>query len=305
MTRPSTAAGTLAAQPPQRIGSSPGSGAISGNSRVAPHPAPVDPVLQPPQAGALGGERAARGDRLPSPVPISASARRCGTARRSGLPASARRRLAASGGPWPHGVDARPSRADAPSIVATSPAAKICGSAGRAQGFVDRDKAALRRAAARSRRATAPPRPRSPTAPRRTRSRRPSAQTSRPGSTRTTGVVGDKPRCRARAKICSNRRPTRRLCDGSSASRVTSVTSSAAPHSRASRCCADKRELDPAGAAADHGEPQPRHLPCARQQRLPARRETGDRLDRDRVLGRARAHRRARGAEPMSSDSKS
>ncbi len=33
MTRPSTAAGTLAAQPPQRIGSSPGPGSISGNSR--------------------------------------------------------------------------------------------------------------------------------------------------------------------------------------------------------------------------------------------------------------------------------
>jgi hypothetical protein len=33
MTRPSTAAGTFAAQPPQRIGSSPGSGCISGNSR--------------------------------------------------------------------------------------------------------------------------------------------------------------------------------------------------------------------------------------------------------------------------------
>ena len=32
MTRPSTAAGTLAAQPPQRIGSAPGSGSISGNS---------------------------------------------------------------------------------------------------------------------------------------------------------------------------------------------------------------------------------------------------------------------------------
>ena len=48
-----------------------------------------------------------------------------------------------------------------------------------------------------------------------------------------------------------------------------------------------KRELDPAGAAADHGEAQPRHLARPRQQRLPARREPVDRFDRDRVLGGA------------------
>jgi hypothetical protein len=48
-----------------------------------------------------------------------------------------------------------------------------------------------------------------------------------------------------------------------------------------------KGELDPAGAAADHGEAQPRHLARPRQQRLPARREPVDRFDRDRVLGGA------------------
>ena len=48
-----------------------------------------------------------------------------------------------------------------------------------------------------------------------------------------------------------------------------------------------KREFDPAGAAADHGKAQPRDLAGARQQRLPARREPVDRLDRDRVLGGA------------------
>ena len=48
-----------------------------------------------------------------------------------------------------------------------------------------------------------------------------------------------------------------------------------------------ERQLDAAGAAADHREAQPRHLAGAGEQRLPARRETGDRLDRDRVLGRA------------------
>ena len=46
-----------------------------------------------------------------------------------------------------------------------------------------------------------------------------------------------------------------------------------------------KRELDPAGAAADNGEAKPRHFSRARQQRLPACREPVDRLDRDRVLG--------------------
>src|SRR6266446_9199126 len=44
-----------------------------------------------------------------------------------------------------------------------------------------------------------------------------------------------------------------------------------------------KRQLDPAGAAANHREAQPRHFGGAGEQRLPARRETGDRLNRDRI----------------------
>ena len=47
-------------------------------------------------------------------------------------------------------------------------------------------------------------------------------------------------------------------------------------------------QLDAAGPAADHGEPQPRQAPGARDERFPARRELGDRLDRNRVLGRTR-----------------
>ena len=58
-----------------------------------------------------------------------------------------------------------------------------------------------------------------------------------------------------------------------------------------------KGELDAAGAAADDGEAEARHLPCAGKQRLPLRGEMVDRLDCDRVLGGAgdivRAGRRA------------
>ena len=53
-------------------------------------------------------------------------------------------------------------------------------------------------------------------------------------------------------------------------------------------------ELDTAGATADHREPQPRHCPGAGQQVSPPRREIGDRLDRDRVLDGARDIMRAR-----------
>jgi hypothetical protein len=56
-----------------------------------------------------------------------------------------------------------------------------------------------------------------------------------------------------------------------------------------------QRQFDPAGAAADHGEPQPGPSSGLRQQRFPARREARDRLDRDRMLGRPRHLIGARG----------
>ena len=46
-----------------------------------------------------------------------------------------------------------------------------------------------------------------------------------------------------------------------------------------------ERQLDTAGAAANNREAQPRHIGGAGEQRLPARRETGDRLNRDRMRG--------------------
>ncbi len=54
-------------------------------------------------------------------------------------------------------------------------------------------------------------------------------------------------------------------------------------------------ELDSTGTAADYSEAEARHLPCVGKQRLPARGEVVDRLDRDRVLGGARDIVRARG----------
>ena len=66
--RASTSAGTFAAQPPQRIALSPAASSasvIAGSSVYSPHPAPVDPVLEQPQAASIGRERAARGDGPP------------------------------------------------------------------------------------------------------------------------------------------------------------------------------------------------------------------------------------------------
>ena len=105
----------------------------SGHRRaigVAAHPAPVDPVLEPPQPRgpeATNGPREATASRRR--VPISARPRRCGTARFS-------RGRRGRGAGWRPAAGRRarhrrrPSRADAPRIVATSPAAKTRGSPG-------------------------------------------------------------------------------------------------------------------------------------------------------------------------------
>ena len=75
--------------------------------------------------------------------------------------------------------------------------------------------------------------------------RLPSAQISAPGSTRTISLSVSTAMSR-RARIRSNSRRTRGLCDGSSASRVTSVTSTAPLHRPASRCCAESASSTPA-----------------------------------------------------------
>ena len=240
---------------------------------IAPHPAPVDPVLEPPQIRPLGGEGPARGDGMP----VAGADQGQPAALRHGAPQPlAGERAAQIGGErraLADGVDpgflAR--MGDHRRDIAGREDARI---AGRAQGLVDRDKAARRSRAAQSRRAMGPHPPRSPTAPRRNRSagrRRRSARQARP----------ERPRCRsarrsrARRKSARTNGRTRRLCDGSNASRVMRATSSGAAPSPASRYWADKRQLDTAGAAADDGEPQPPHLSGAGQQGFPALRQNG------------------------------
>jgi len=94
--------GTLAAQPPQRIGLLPASGSISRQFAVTPHPAPVDPVLQLPQKRAIGRERAARRRRHARPryrsTPARAvAARRATAVCRRALVASSRRAAVLAG----------------------------------------------------------------------------------------------------------------------------------------------------------------------------------------------------------------
>ncbi len=113
--------------------------------------------------------------------------------------------------------------------------------------------------------------------------RRPSAQISAPGSTRmivTAGQQGD-------AALGEN--PLEPKADPAVVRRQQCI---AGDEGDLDRSVAQPREamlrrqcqLDAAGAAADHGEAQSPHRPGAAQQGFPARREMGDRLDRDRVL---------------------
>ncbi len=111
------------------------------------------------------------------------------------------------------------------------------------------------------------------------------------------------PRCRSAhaiprsAKIRSNRWRTRRLCDGSSVSRVTRVTSSGATPSPASRYCADSASSTPPAPPPTIARRSPGTSRARASNASQRRGKTGDRLDRDRVLGCAgdivRARRRA------------
>ena len=91
--------------------------------------------------------------------------------------------------------------------------------------------------------------------------RLPLVQTSAPGSTRTTALPV-KTVIRRSPRIRSNRRPTARIMR-----REEPVTSDEGNLYRGELREAMLRregEFDPAGAAADDGEAQPRHLPGAR-----------------------------------------
>ena len=114
--------------------------------------------------------------------------------------------------------------------------------------------------------------------------RLPSAQISAPGSTRTTSLLGqhrdpalgedpleeaaDPPVVRRQQRLPGHQRNLDRA-----------AAQGGEPILRR------ERQLDTGSTAADHREAQPRHLLRPGEQRLPSAGETGDRLDRDRVLG--------------------
>ena len=284
MTRPSTAAGTFAAQPPQRIGSSPGSGCISGNSRVAPHPAAVDPVLQLPQPRAIRDKRSARRDGLLVP---GADQRQRALLRHGAPQPAAGEGAAQIGGErrtLADGVNPRllarmgEHRRD----VAGREDPRV---SGRAQPVVDRDEALRRQ---RQTGVGEPGRGTGLGHPQRLVEFDPPAIGAEQNTRRDThdGAAGEHGHPVIGEDLLEQpadpgivRRQQRLAGDQGYLDRVALQSGQAVLRR--------KRELDPAGAAADHGEAQPRHLARPRQQRLPAHREPVDRLDRDRVLGGA------------------
>ena len=222
---------------------------------------------------------------MPSPVPINASARFCGTARRSLRPASARRRLSASGGPGAHRVDAgllarmRRHRRD----VAGGEYRCV---ARRAQRLVNHQKSAL---VERQPGIGQPWRAARLGDPQRfVESDRVAVRRDQPaGFDPPSPACRSPPGCRAVRAGARDDRARCRLCEGSRPSRVTSVTSGAVPSSPASRCCAASASSTPPAPPPTTASRKFRVVRGAREQRLPAPAEPVDRLDGDGVLGGA------------------
>ena len=283
MTRPARRPAPLRHSRRSASASSAGSGDMAGNSRVAPHPASVDPVLEPPQCR-RHGPRKGRARRPPARRRCRSAPTRAAAARRG---AGSYRRARA---------EDLQRAADLAELHRRPPyrAGGLSSSRRRRQR-----RCASRRASAAFRRSQRSPRRQRQTGlPEPRRGSRlghpqrlveldplPSAQTSVPGSTRTISlwvmtVIPRSPRIRSKS------RRTADCARAGACLAVTSVTSSespqtpragAAPTGRARRRRRRRRPRQAAAAASQ----------ARVEQRLPARRKMVDRLDCDGIFGRA------------------